>query len=82
MSLNHKIHFQENEFPKLSHIGYKLLQYLKDGMRLDPSIRVGGFFKEERDENVNSSSLIDANVPDPKLSGSIIRYSSESIDYR
>lgn len=51
-------------------------------MHLDPSIRVGGFFKEERDGNVISSSLIDANVPDPKLSGSIILYSSGSIDYR
>ena len=43
---------------------------------------MGGFFKEERDGNVISSSLIDANVPDPKLSGSIILYSSGSIDYR
>ena len=41
----------------------------------------GRIFEEERNENVVSLSSTDANVLDPKSSGSIILYSSGSMDY-
>ena len=73
--------FIENEFPKLGNIGQKIIFYETQEEETSGSLHSSGrIFEKEETENVRSSSLTDANVPDPESSGRIDFYSSGSMD--
>ena len=73
--------FIENEFPKLGNIGQEIIFYETQEEETSGSLHSSGrIFEKEETENVRSSSLTDANVPDPESSGRIDPYSSGSMD--